>query len=140
MYDYNARWYDPAQGRFTTEDPIRDGQNWYAYCGNNPMVRVDPTGLEGQTTTVTTHGNSDGSVTTTTVVEEKGKKTSTSVTTVNTDEGETKRTTVIEVSGDGTVESPFVEKIEMQVENDAYSLTIKIMSSIYIDAETGNSV
>jgi RHS repeat-associated protein len=45
LYYYNARWYDPAQGRFTTEDPIRDGQNWYAYCGNNPMTYTDPTGL-----------------------------------------------------------------------------------------------
>ena len=42
----NARWYDPELGRFITEDPIKDGLNWYAYCGNNPVNYVDPTGLK----------------------------------------------------------------------------------------------
>ena len=28
-----------------TEDPIKDGLNWYAYCGNNPVNRIDPWGL-----------------------------------------------------------------------------------------------
>lgn len=41
----NARWYDPQTGRFITEDPARDGVNWYAYCGNNPLNFTDPTGL-----------------------------------------------------------------------------------------------
>lgn len=39
------RYYDPSTGRFLTRDPIKDGRNWYAYCGNNPTVAVDPTGL-----------------------------------------------------------------------------------------------
>ncbi len=39
------RYYDPALGRFLTPDPIKDGSNWYAYCGNNPLGSVDPTGL-----------------------------------------------------------------------------------------------
>jgi RHS repeat-associated protein len=47
LYYSNARWYDPQIGRFTTEDPARDGANWYAYCGNNPLAFVDPTGLAG---------------------------------------------------------------------------------------------
>lgn len=42
-----ARYYSPLQGRFTTEDPIRDGLNWYAYCGGNPVVFVDSFGLKG---------------------------------------------------------------------------------------------
>ena len=46
LYYFNARWYDPTLGRFITEDPARDGGNWFAYVGNNPMSRVDPTGLE----------------------------------------------------------------------------------------------
>ncbi|MDC7125792.1 MAG: RHS repeat-associated core domain-containing protein [Spirochaetales bacterium] len=46
LYYYNARWYDPNIGRFTTEDPIRSGLNWYAYANNNPLKFVDPTGLE----------------------------------------------------------------------------------------------
>jgi RHS repeat-associated protein len=40
------RWYDPEVGRFLTRDPIKDGKNWYAYCENNPLGRVDPNGLE----------------------------------------------------------------------------------------------
>ena len=27
-------------------DPIRDGLNWYAYCGGDPVNRIDPWGLE----------------------------------------------------------------------------------------------
>ncbi|MBR5236912.1 MAG: RHS repeat-associated core domain-containing protein [Clostridia bacterium] len=39
------RYYDASTGRFITEDPIRDGLNWYVYCGNNPVMFVDPWGL-----------------------------------------------------------------------------------------------
>ena len=39
------RYYAPNIGRFTQEDPIKDGLNWYAYCGNNPVNKTDPTGL-----------------------------------------------------------------------------------------------
>ena len=40
-----ARYYNPAIGRFINEDPIRDGLNWYAYCHNDPVNFVDPSGL-----------------------------------------------------------------------------------------------
>ena len=40
------RYYDPSIGRFTTEDPVKDGDNWYVYCGNNPVNAVDPWGLD----------------------------------------------------------------------------------------------
>ena len=40
------RYYDTACGRFITEDPIKDGLNWYVYCGNNPIEFVDPSGLD----------------------------------------------------------------------------------------------
>ena len=39
------RYYDPAQRRFITEGPVKDGLNWYAYCGNNPVLFVDRSGL-----------------------------------------------------------------------------------------------
>ena len=39
-----ARNYDPGTGRFTSEDPARDGLNWYAYCENNPVMFYDPSG------------------------------------------------------------------------------------------------
>jgi len=42
---YGARYYDSNLGRFVTSDPIGHGINWYAYVGNNPMNRIDPTGL-----------------------------------------------------------------------------------------------
>ncbi len=38
------RYYDPSIGRFITEDPARDGLNWYVYCRNNPIKYIDPTG------------------------------------------------------------------------------------------------
>ena len=45
LYYFNARWYDPELGRFITEDPIRDGVNWYGYVDNGPLMFTDPTGL-----------------------------------------------------------------------------------------------
>ena len=41
-----ARYYDPGIGRFTQQDPARDGKNWYVYCNNNPVNYIDKTGLE----------------------------------------------------------------------------------------------
>jgi len=40
-----ARYYDPVTGRFSSEDPIRDGLNWYTYCIGNPVRYYDPDGL-----------------------------------------------------------------------------------------------
>jgi RHS repeat-associated protein len=47
LYHYRARWYDPQQGRFLGEDPIRfdGGVNFYTYVGNDPVGKVDPEGL-----------------------------------------------------------------------------------------------
>ena len=39
-----ARYYDVKDGRFISEDPAKDGLNWYVYCGNNPVNFVDPSG------------------------------------------------------------------------------------------------
>jgi len=47
---YNARWYDPALGRFAQADTIipqnQGVQAWdrYAYTNNNPLRYVDPSG------------------------------------------------------------------------------------------------
>jgi RHS repeat-associated protein len=49
LYYFNARWYDAETGRFTTEDPIRDGWAWYAYAAGNPMRYTDPSGLRNET-------------------------------------------------------------------------------------------
>ena len=40
------RYYDTADGRFITEDPVKDDLNWYAYCAGDPVNFVDPSGLE----------------------------------------------------------------------------------------------
>ncbi|NLK46946.1 MAG: RHS repeat-associated core domain-containing protein, partial [Treponema sp.] len=42
LYDYGFRDYAPNQARFTTIDPIRDGNNWFAYVVNDPVNYVDP--------------------------------------------------------------------------------------------------
>ena len=39
-----ARYYSPTHGRFTQVDTARDGFNLYAYCYNNPVAFVDPSG------------------------------------------------------------------------------------------------
>jgi len=46
-YDYGARGYYPAIGRFTTMDPCAENDysiSPYAYCENNPVNRIDPDG------------------------------------------------------------------------------------------------
>ncbi len=45
LYYFNARWYDAGTGRFISEDPARDGSNWFIYVSNNPLKFTDPTGL-----------------------------------------------------------------------------------------------
>ena len=39
-----TRYYDSNLGRFISEDSAKDGYNWYVYCGNDPVNRVDPSG------------------------------------------------------------------------------------------------
>ena len=48
LYFYRARYYDPAIGRFISEDPIGfsgGDLNLYAYVRNNPVKYKDPLGL-----------------------------------------------------------------------------------------------
>ena len=46
---HNARYYIPWLGRWLNPDPIGigDGVNVYAYCGNNPVLKIDSTGMGG---------------------------------------------------------------------------------------------
>jgi RHS repeat-associated protein len=50
LYDYGARWYDPALGRFISADPIvpepgnPQALNRYTYTYNNPLKYTDPSG------------------------------------------------------------------------------------------------
>ena len=48
IYYYRARWYDPATGRFISQDPIgfsAGDPNLYRYVGNAPGDGTDPSGL-----------------------------------------------------------------------------------------------
>jgi len=51
LYYYRARYYDPAMGRFLSEDPIgfNSDINFYRYVRNNPTNGIDPTGLDCKT-------------------------------------------------------------------------------------------
>jgi RHS repeat-associated protein len=50
LYNYDARLYDPVIGRFLSADSIvpnfhsPQSLNRYAYCVNNPLIYVDPSG------------------------------------------------------------------------------------------------
>lgn len=48
LYFMRARYFDPATGRFLSEDPLEfDGgeTDFYAYVGNDPLFYIDPFGL-----------------------------------------------------------------------------------------------
>ena len=55
LYYLNARYYNPEDGRFMTEDTYRgdttksETGHLYVYCANNPVNYVDPSGHKAKT-------------------------------------------------------------------------------------------
>ncbi|MBN1243774.1 MAG: RHS repeat protein, partial [Spirochaetales bacterium] len=46
--DFGFRDYAPELGRFTSGDPARDGDDWFALCGNDPVNFTDRSGLSAE--------------------------------------------------------------------------------------------
>ena len=46
LVEFGCRWYDAETGRWISKDPILldGGWNVYAFCGNDPINRMDPSG------------------------------------------------------------------------------------------------
>lgn len=44
LYDFHARYYNPLLGRWFNPDPANQLTNPYIFCGNNPLMYVDPDG------------------------------------------------------------------------------------------------
>ena len=44
IYFAEARFYDAANRQWLAMDPVKDGLNWYQYCGSNPVLYVDISG------------------------------------------------------------------------------------------------
>lgn len=66
QYDFSARWLDNAVPGFTSSDPLAErhpDESPYLYCGNNPVNRVDSTGMDyfsGNGATIYIPNNHDG--------------------------------------------------------------------------------
>ncbi|WP_167342232.1 RHS repeat-associated core domain-containing protein [Nonlabens sp. SY33080] len=66
LYEMDWKSYDPALGRFITIDPMAEERNWltpYNFVQNNPILRVDPSGLlddDGEVDDIVEEGIANG--------------------------------------------------------------------------------
>ena len=61
LLDYGARLYDPVLCRWNAIDPLAEkycSLSGYAYCGNNPVIFVDPNGQEIRISVISAGGGS----------------------------------------------------------------------------------
>ena len=52
LYYFNARWYDPATGRFVSRSTL---EKPYVFCDSNPASRIDPNGELSRQITINVH-------------------------------------------------------------------------------------
>lgn len=57
-YHWN-RWRSESGNYFISVDAQRDGDNWYVYCGQNPLTRYDKSGLNWMDREGNLHSNSE---------------------------------------------------------------------------------
>ena len=62
LYYAQARYYAPELGRFSAEDIIHSGLNWYLYCYGNPLAFVDLNGHYHIPSHYPIHGNTQNQV------------------------------------------------------------------------------
>ncbi|NLD93277.1 MAG: RHS repeat-associated core domain-containing protein [Fibrobacter sp.] len=48
LYYFGKRYYDTDVGIFTSTDPAEQFWNSYSYCGGNPVMFTDPTGMKAE--------------------------------------------------------------------------------------------
>ncbi|WP_026948160.1 RHS repeat domain-containing protein [Algoriphagus marincola] len=124
LFDYGARMYDPAIGRWFVVDPLAElAPDWtpYRYGFNNPMKYTDPTGMFEYSDGYSTQDsrNSTGSISYSGVYQ--GNKS-------DTDKGSSASTTVIAESQESGARAvvdnqPFIQEEKRQSNGEGRNLT-----------------
>ncbi|MFT4223401.1 RHS repeat-associated core domain-containing protein, partial [Dysgonomonas sp.] len=113
LYDYSARYYESAIGRFTTVDPLAEkyySTSPYAYVRNNPIKRIDPNGMWDITVTAYPDRNQRGFAKLV-LTDRKGNE---------------RFATTVRVEGSNSIENGFNKRIRTRTNADTPTGTYKI--------------